>query len=151
MKSEFLTEMCLVVHQDNDEVWVLKEPLVYQSEHLNCRVTVPAGFHTDLASVPRLPLIWLLWGYRSHREAVVHDYLYRTNAHPGVTYYAANRVFFEAMAARGKKWTVKYPMYFGVVLGGWTAFRKYTVDHKFGEKIRKETAKEEKNIEAAKD
>ena len=132
IKSGFLTDdFNLKLHPQNDEVWILHDPLIYDSKYLGCRITVPSDFYTDLASVPRIPLIWLLWGYRAHREAVIHDYLYRTDAYPNVSCMAANRVFFEAMSTRGKKWTVKYPMYCGVVLGGWTAHHKRAVNDKF--------------------
>ena len=43
-----------------------------------CKVAVlPFNMETDLASVPRLPLIFWWWGDRVHREAVLHDGTYR--------------------------------------------------------------------------
>lgn len=44
------------------------------------RIVVPEHIFTDLASVLRLPLIYLIWGNRAHREAVLHDYCYRKDA-----------------------------------------------------------------------
>ena len=38
---------------------------------------MPAGFVTDLASVPRLPLAWWVAGGRAARPAVLHDWCYQ--------------------------------------------------------------------------
>ena len=38
--------------------------------------TVPMGSTTDLASVPRLPGAYLLFGGRARRSAILHDWLY---------------------------------------------------------------------------
>ena len=40
-------------------------------------ITVPTGFFTDFASVPRMPFVFLLFGDVAHEAAVIHDYLYR--------------------------------------------------------------------------
>ena len=40
-------------------------------------VRVPAGFMTDFASVPRLPMIYLAYGNKAHLPAIAHDFLYR--------------------------------------------------------------------------
>lgn len=43
-----------------------------------CMVAVlPFGMESDLASVPRVPIIFLMWGDRVHREAFLHDGFYR--------------------------------------------------------------------------
>ena len=39
-------------------------------------IAVPAGFVTDFASVPRLPLIYLAYANKAHLAALVHDHLY---------------------------------------------------------------------------
>jgi len=56
----------------------LLEPLVWECDFKGSglTVTVPAGFITDGASVPRL-LWWLMpaWGDKGTRAAMVHDYL----------------------------------------------------------------------------
>jgi len=125
--SEFLTELDAKLIKD-DLIWKLDSPLEYVSDILG-KVTVPEGFETDLASVPRVPFVYMMWGGKAHREGVVHDYLYRIDSHPLATYSQANEVFFEAMTVRGKKIYVRYPMWWGVVLGGWSAYhKKYTGD-----------------------
>ena len=119
--SKFTTE--LDVRCIDDGAWVLDSPLIYESDILG-KIIVPAGFETDFASVPRVPIIYMMFGDRAHREAVLHDYLYRIDSVPYASYSQANDVFFEAMKERGKSWFVRYPMYWGVVLGGWGVYHK---------------------------
>jgi hypothetical protein len=59
-------------------VFMTIAPLRYRSARLGCVVVIPPEFVTDLASVPRLPIIWLATGGRGPRSAVVHDYPYQT-------------------------------------------------------------------------
>jgi len=126
--SKFLTE--LDVRCINDGAWVLAAPLGYDSDILGL-IEVPAGFQTDFASVPRVPIFFTLFGDRAHREAVLHDYLYRIDAICTVAYditrSQADNVFLEAMTERGKGWFVRYAMYWGVRAGGWTAYHKKKV------------------------
>ena len=123
--AKFLTE--LDVKCIDDGAWCLDSPLVYESDVVGL-VTVPSGFQTDFASVPRVPIFFTLFGDRAHREAVLHDYLYRIDSVPPASFSQANDVFLEAMEERGKGFFVRYAMYWGVVLGGWTAYRKKKVN-----------------------
>lgn len=125
--SEFLTCLDYHEHPDNEEIYILDFPLIYYSDLLQTKIVVPNGFYTDLSSVPRVPIVFMMWGNRCHSEAVIHDYLYRKDSLPCVTYSQANSVFLEAMATRGKSWYVRYPMYQGVVLGGWCSYHKRSV------------------------
>ena len=87
--------------------WRLLSMLAYKSD-LAGLIVVPAGFITDFASVPRLPLAYLLTGDTAHEAAVVHDYLYETGTG---TKTQADCVFLEAMASVGEaRWrrTLKY-------------------------------------------
>lgn len=113
--AKFVTS--LVCMNLDDVYWLLYSPLIYESEIVG-RIEVPKGFITDLASVPKVPLVYEVWGNKAHHEAVIHDYLYRTDSVPQVTFDQANEVFLEAMGVRGKPWYIKYPMYWGVCLGG---------------------------------
>ena len=113
----------------DDKLWLLLSPLRYESDILG-PIKVPLGFMTDFASVPRVPIAYMLFGDRAHRESVIHDYLYRTDSVPQATYSQANNVFLEAMKVRGKGYFVRYAMYWGVVLGGWTAYHKKRVKDK---------------------
>lgn len=120
----FLDE--LDVELVGDSYWRLKAPLRYTSI-LTGMVMIPVGFETDFASVPRLPWIFTIWGDRAHREAVLHDYLYCTDAVPDLDFATCNRVFLEAMKSRGVFWMIRYPMYWGVCLFGKPCYKKRSV------------------------
>lgn len=61
------------VRSNGAEEWELLEPLAYRGRRQ--RFVVPAGFRTDLATVPRV-VVWLVprWGLYT-RAAVLHDWL----------------------------------------------------------------------------
>ena len=85
-------------------------------------ITVPAGFETDFASVPRL--FWRLippWG-RYSAAAVVHDYLYATAS---VTRYEADRIFLDLMKRLGVPLWKRRLMYRAVRLGGWASWKRF--------------------------
>lgn len=114
-----------------DKIWELDKPLLYRSDILGIgKIEVPPGFQTDFASVPRVPFIYEAYGDKAHYESVLHDYLYRIDSIPQASYSQANDVFLEAMKVRGKGYFVRYGMYWGVVLGGWTAYHKLNVNDK---------------------
>jgi hypothetical protein len=79
--------------------WIVIEPLIYWSEKYRINVIVPIGFETDFASVPRLPLIYLIAGGTANAAAIVHDFLYQY----GMRYHKikerkeADYIFYEAM------------------------------------------------------
>lgn len=126
MSGRFLTELETRVVSDSDDA--LEKPLLFYTEVLKRVIVVPAGFVTDYASVPRIPLAYLLAGGHAKKAAVIHDYLYRTpNAFvPPVTRAQADAVFEEAMAASGQPWWRRKLMWLGVRAGGWTAFHEAT-------------------------
>lgn len=100
-------------NRDNGQ-FILDNPLAYLSDHLGRTVIVPAGFQTDLASVPRLPVIYMLFGNRARQASVVHDYLYGSGE---VSRKDADEVFYEAAVATGvPKWAAK-AMWTGVRAG----------------------------------
>jgi hypothetical protein len=113
---------------DDDTIWTLDTALVYESDLLKAVITVPMGFQTDFASVPRVPIVYGFFGDRAHRESVIHDYLYRIDSNPIVSRKQADDVFYEAMKLRGKSFLVRWCMWFGVRLGGWTGFHELMVD-----------------------
>lgn len=91
--------------------WKLSKPLVYHSCDLGATIVVPEGFVTDFASVPRLPLAYLLTGDTVHAPAVVHDYLI---AFGRVDRPMADTIFFEAMEDDGVPMWRRYAMYWAV-------------------------------------
>ena len=124
--AKFLTD--LIINQLTDSVFELVEPLIYQSDILGgFKVEAPGGFQSDGASVPRVPIAYMLYGNRAHREAVIHDYLYRADSIPEVAFKTANETFLEAMKCRGKPWYVRRSMYIGVCVGGYPSYHKRKV------------------------
>jgi hypothetical protein len=115
MKAGFLTPLRLEWVADGSGQKVVIEPLVYRSEVAQQTFTVPAGFRTDLASVPRLPLAFWLFGAVADEAAVVHDYLYSERL---VSRKMADEVLAEAMKATGVTWWRRGPMWLGVRLFG---------------------------------
>lgn len=126
--SKFVTN--LLINQITDKVFELVSPLIYESDLLKCTITVPIGFQSDGASVPRVPIAYMLFGDRAHHEAVIHDFLYRMDSIPLATYDQANDVFFEAMVCRGKGFFVRRFIYWGVCIGGFTSYHKKAVGDK---------------------
>lgn len=121
----FATE--LFTKDIEDDLCELTAPLSYYSDILGKEISIPAGFQTDFASVPRVPIAYWFYGNRAHRESVVHDVLYKSGI---VTRKTADRIFLEAMKARKKPLWVRWGMYLGVRLGGWIVWRKYRKSEK---------------------
>lgn len=93
----------------------------FQYDASGFTVTVPAGFITDFASIPR-PL-WVLFPPtgRYGKAAVVHDYLYRT---PGLVSKAiADATFLEAMGVLGVPWLTRHLLYRSVSLFGGSSYK----------------------------
>ena len=118
--SSFTTPLVVTPLQDGRR-WCL----VFQFEyHIGSRwsqdkVTVPAGFVTDFASVPR-PLWWWInyWG-KHGKAAVLHDHCYQTHCR---TRREADDIFYEAMLVGGTRpWKARV-MYLAVRLFGWLAW-----------------------------
>lgn len=74
---------------------------------------VPAGFITDLASVPRLPGAYMLFGNRARRAAIMHDYLYSIQMEREL----ADSVFYGGMADEVSN-PGRYMMWLAVRVGG---------------------------------
>ena len=134
MSSKFLTELQVNCCDTNENLWDLVVPLIYDSDLIG-RVTVEKGFFSDLASTRHIPLVSFIWGSRAHREGVLHDYLYRINSVPVVSFAMANAVFIEAMESRDKSFWVRYPMFWGVWLGGYFSYHKKMVEWKPSDEV----------------
>jgi hypothetical protein len=117
--SKFLTPL---VAEKDGKVWTVMQPLIYMSDVASKVFVVPDGFVTDFASVPRLPLAFLLTGDSAHEAAVIHDRLYSTAE---VTREVADAVFKEAAVASGEPSWKASLMYAGIRLGGWMAWNDH--------------------------
>jgi hypothetical protein len=93
------------------------DPLVYAcSQHTNgAAITVPEGFVTDLASIPRILWDFLPPDGSYAPAAIVHDYLYTVTPYDRAT---CDKILLEAMAALGVPIYERDIIYGGVRLGG---------------------------------
>jgi len=118
----FLSELDVRLDRETER-WVLLEPLVYWSYKFGSVITVPVGFDTDFASVPRFPpLVFALVGDSAHEAAVVHDYLYRFHQ---LTRCQSDAVLYEAMVSTRQPAWRDYLMWIGVRVGGWFAYHRH--------------------------
>jgi hypothetical protein len=115
--------------------WRLFEPLRYYSAIVDDIIDTPAGFVTDFASVPRLPIAYWLFGNRANSPAATHDDLYRTGKYSRKT---SDLIFREAIEVKGPAWgkgliqdvkivstrVGKETMYTFVRLGGRWSYKK---------------------------
>lgn len=110
----------LCLEDDGTTVVRTLRPLYYQTA-LGL-VVVPENFRSDGASMPRL--FWRLIGHPFQmqylREAILHDWLYRTQP---CSRALADRIFYELLAGKVKPWRRKL-IYLGLRLGGWVAWRQ---------------------------
>ena len=111
-------------------------------------IHVPAGFITDMASVPRI--FWNIYppfGLYG-KAAILHDYLYsvcgRTPSEKdknGLTFYLiytraeCDAIFKEAMGVLNCSWHCRGNIYTGVRLGGWITWANYKKKLERAEKI----------------
>lgn len=118
--SKFTTSAKLEMLEDFK--WKLLEPFEYHvgSYPSNEVITVPAGFVTDLASIPRL--FWNIFPpYDKYaKAAIIHDYLYVNSIN---TKKYADNIFLEAMTVLGVETWRKYIIYWAVVLFGKGKYR----------------------------
>lgn len=132
-----------VLTQVSDRDFRLVEDYEYYWIHENTlyKIVVPAGFVTDIASVPRPAWGFILPTGLHTAAAVLHDFLYRTNKPSGLTKYSyyfrfkddhwedisyhqwsrkdCDRLFIRVMREAGTaKWKRRL-MFLSVRLAGW--------------------------------
>ena len=105
---------------ENWRRWKLIEAFAFVDPRTGEKHTVPAGFITDGASIPRI--FWILMTPTGPymESAVIHDFLYRT-APFGIDEFGRNecdRVFLQAMEVQG--------------IRRWRRRRMYDAVHRFG-------------------
>lgn len=95
--------------------WKVVDPVIYVDDAREV-IAVPAGFTTDLASVPRL--FWAIippFG-KYDGAAIVHDYLYSTQIY---TRAKSDGILLEAMKAEGVSAFERWVIYSAVRSFGW--------------------------------
>lgn len=102
--------------QEPDDIhFILLSDLVFHSIRYNLKISVPSSMVSDGPSVPRVPLLYLLFGNKGKRAAVVHDWLYRCMLLPRAM---CDSIFEEALIDSGKYKFTSAGMYVGVRIGG---------------------------------
>lgn len=104
---------------DGGECWVLVEDFHVLVDGM--MFTVPAGFKTDGASIPRL--LWRLCGHpletRRFPIAVLHDWLYEEGAALGLTRQQVDEIYRDGLLSLGYgKWTAATEYYAIRLFGG---------------------------------
>lgn len=116
--SAFLTELQVENATGFDDgKWRLTAPLIYQSDVAEMTFTVPTGFISDYASVPRAPLVYWLCGDTSTMASVVHDAIY---TYHWVDRATADAVLREASLLTGVPAWRAALMFYGVRAFGWS-------------------------------
>ena len=113
----------IIVKKLDNHLWELHVPLEYHVGHADSSevITVPEGFITDFASVPRA-FWWLLPPAGKYAgAALVHDYLYRTHLYSRKD---ADDIFLEAMEVLQVPRWKREIMYYAVRMFGWKAYSK---------------------------
>ena len=106
--------------------WRLTARLVYRDRELG-EIIVPAGFVSDLESVPGwLPVAYVLLREAAPEAGVLHDWLYWTQRTGGreITQADADRVLYEAALATGTPPWRAWALWLGVRAGGWVVWRR---------------------------
>lgn len=111
-----------LTNREGRQLWIIEvNPFSYQSDVALMTFTVPVGFVTDFASVPRIPFIYDFLGDLAQRPAVIHDYIYSTAK---VAREIADEVLLEAMQLTGVSWLQRTLIYWGVRIGGASHYGK---------------------------
>ena len=117
-------ETPLQVQLDTETVgsttWIVISDLIYNDPKFG-KIVVPAGFVTDFASVPRIPVIFELVGADGSLGATVHDYLYHNGT---IERKDVDGIFLDILLNSGIGKVRSYMMYYGVRAFGWMYFRK---------------------------
>lgn len=103
---------------DRAAQWITTDVIRYESDIAKRVIDIPAGFETDLASIPRSFMGLIPVNGKHRNAAIVHDYLYVKK--PGwCSRSIADAVFLEAMEVLGESRWRRNAMYAAVRVGGW--------------------------------
>lgn len=121
MKAEF--KKAPVVTPFYDNYWLLLENLTFEAvrdhDGRYFKITVPAGFVTDIASIPvPLNVIYDKSG-RYSSAGILHDYLYWTQF---CVRKQSDRMIKEGLKATDVKFLTRNTIKYGVYLFGWAAW-----------------------------
>lgn len=100
--------------------WALTMPLVYRT-HEGEDIVTPAGFLTDLASIPWLARTIVPHNRAERMPAVLHDYLFVIQDRPLAE---VNRLMYEAMRETGVGLYARTMIRAGLMMGSWVPWRR---------------------------
>ncbi len=117
------TSPLLVSPLSDGKRWVIRKEFSFYigKKEDNDLITVPPGFITDFASIPRM--FWKIlpkWG-KYGNAAVIHDYLYATKEK---SRKKSDKIFLEGMMVLNVPAWKRYAMYYAVRLGGKLSYGK---------------------------
>lgn len=95
---------------DKSNEWILESDLIWDD------ITIPAGFITDLASIPRIAQSIIPVNGKHRSAAILHDYLYVIQDR---SRGEADELFLNAMESSGVGWLQRRIMHAAVRVGGW--------------------------------
>ena len=116
----------------DDRTWVAQEPMEYVIGSTSTKIIVPAGFVTDLASIPKWfwgPPLFLTPAGQYSRASIIHDYLYWTQK---CTREQADRLLVIAMKESSVKKFDENTIYDGVQDFGGSAWKSNAADRQRG-------------------
>lgn len=122
--------MKLRYEDEGDGTVTLEEPLSYYDQQSGVVIRVPAGFNSDLASVPQVLQSLAPKFGRHNRAALIHDWLYRNGGRPSdyssmrLGRAACDRIFLDVMKADGVGALLRWRMWFGVRIAGASSFQQ---------------------------
>ncbi len=114
------------LHWDNATGdWRLHKPIkaAWQNGGTAFHFEVPAGFHTDLSSIPRVFRSIIPQVGRQNRASILHDWAYEDGV-PGMKRAQADRMFLDVMKFDGVGWLRRKIMYAAVRAFGSTLWGK---------------------------
>jgi len=112
------TEKLVVSLEKDGKHWTLEEDFEYYTEILGSRVyiTVPAGFTTDFASIPKIFHSFIEDRDKYNKAAVVHDWLYESKI---FSRKISDKIFLEAMTVLNIHPFKRFLFYYAVrIFGG---------------------------------
>ena len=102
-------------NRDGRQLFKLLTPFSYQSDVLCETITVPSDFVTDLASIPRWPIVYIIFNGDADEAGVIHDYAYSTGT---ISRLDSDKMLREACLVLGVPAWKAWLIYQGVRLGG---------------------------------
>lgn len=120
-----------IYYNRKEKVWKTAETVVWVDTNTGCKIVVPAGFKTDLASVPKILHPIVSPGGNWNRASIIHDYLYSVKgllpSGEKLTRKQCDRIFLEVSILDGTNPFIATVGYYGIRLNpmNWPLFKKW--------------------------